>query len=299
MVVYANITRFVWRRIRHWKTVPIALDWSFCERREKWQVLAASVIVRGRGVPILIWAFPKGDFGKYLSQNRVEEAFLTEMEMLLKPVQREKQTIVILADRGFARPALFRHIRSLHWHYVIRVKYNVNVSVGCDKFLLGDVALKHGEVKEYKSIAYRKDGVLSITRLVATRATVEKEKKYDPWFLVSSLPRQARSIIKLYSLRFTIEEDFRTMKTNIGFKDCRIRKLSHYRQFLLLVALVMVLSFFVGLAAHQKPSLARHITRRRKGTLDTSITVVGIRLLRFSLDALVYLDKIDKLPCPV
>ncbi len=298
-VIYANITRFVWRRIRHWKTIPIAIDWSFCEKREEWQVLAASIIVRGRGVPILVWAFQKNSFGKHLSQNQAEEAFLTELYSLIEPHQRKDQTVVILADRGFARPSLFQHIRSLQWHYIIRVKYNVYVTVKGKQFLVGDIALKHGEVKEFRSVSYRKDDVVTVTRLVVTRATAEKEKALDPWFLASSLPRSAQSIIALYSRRFTIEEDFRTMKTNLGFSDCRIRKLAHYRQFLVLVVLVLVSSFFVGLAAYQKPSLARHITRRRKGVLDTSITVVGIRLLRASLDTMIYIGKIDKIPCPV
>lgn len=298
-VVYANITRFVWRWIRHWKTVPIAMDWTICERREKWQILAASVIVRGRGIPILLWAFPKNDFGKHLSQNHVEKAFLDELQSLIGPCQRKKQTIVILADRGFARPALFQHICALGWHYVIRVKHNVSVSVDTHTFMIGHIALKHGEVREFKSVSYRSDGIVVIPRLVAARATAAQEKKFDPWFLASSLPRQATTIVNLYSLRFTIEEDFRTMKTDLGFSDCRIRRLAHYRQFLLLMALVLVFAFLVGLAAHRKPSLARHITRRRAGKLDTSISVVGIRLLRYSFDTLAYISKIDKIPCPV
>lgn len=296
-VVYANITRFVLRRIRHWKTIPIAFDWSFCEKREKWQVLAASVVVRGRGIPILIWAFEKGEFGALLSQNRVEEAFLTELETLVAPFLRKKQTVVILADRGFARTGLFRHIQDLGWHYVIRVKYNVHINTGHEQLLIGDIALKKGEVKEFRSIKYRKNSAITVRRLVATRPVIEKN--LDPWFLASSLQRGAEAVIKLYTLRFTIEEDFRTMKSNLSWKDCRIKRLEHYRQFLLLIVLALFFAFFVGMAACNKPSLAKHLVRRRKGAFDTSITVLGIRLIRFNWGSLAYIQRIDKLAYPL
>jgi len=297
-VLYANVTRFVWRRLRHWKTIPIAIDWSFCEEREEWQVLAASVIVRGRGIPLLVWAFPKSSFGIYKSQNQVEEAFINELEELVSPCRRTRQTIVILADRGFARPSLFKCIRALNWHYVIRVKQNVYVSTKQGQFQIGLIQLRKGELKEFHNITYRRDGAIAIPRLVAKRPVIEK-KSLDPWFLVSSLPRQGSTIVDLYALRFTIEEDFRTMKSNLGWKNSRIKKLQHYRQFLVLVVIAVLLCFFVGLAAHRKPSLTNGVVRRRKGKLDTSITVTGIRLLRLTLEKLELIRKIDKMPCPI
>ncbi len=201
--------------------------------------------------------------------------------------------MVILADRGFARTGLFRHIQDLGWHYVIRVKYNVHI-----KLLIGDIALKKGEAKEFHSIKYRKNSAITVRRLVATRPVIEKN--LDPWFLVSSLQRGAEAaIIKLYTLRFTIEEDFRTTKSNLSWKDCRIKKLEHYRQFLLLIVLALFFAFFVGMAACNKPSLAKHLVKRRKGAFDTSITVLRIRLIRFNWGSLAYMQRIDKLAYPL
>ncbi len=65
---YRNITRFVYRRIRHWETIPIAIDWTHCEKHEAWKTLAASIVVRGRGIPILIWPFRKDSLDGYLSR---------------------------------------------------------------------------------------------------------------------------------------------------------------------------------------------------------------------------------------
>lgn len=299
-VVYAGITRFVWRRIRHWKTVPIAWDWTYCEEYHEWQVFAASVIVRGRGIPILVWAFKKNKFGSELSQNRVEEAFLRELHELIKECRRPNQTIVIMADRGFPRPKLFELIRELDFHYVIRITNNVSVTMGKETMAVGNIALAKGEQQTFHSIKYRRDKALTIPRLVAVRPKrVPKGKKLDPWFLVSSLCRGSDAIIRLYELRFTIEEDFRTMKSNFNWGKSRIHLLEHYRQFLLLVVVAMLFAFMIGLAAHTKPSLMKGVVRRRKGKPDTSITVTGHRLLLRDLDCFAYIGKIDKLPYPL
>ena len=58
-------------------------------------------------------------------------------------------------------------------------------------------------------------------------------------------------------------------------------------------------AFFVGMAACNKPSLAKHLVRRRKGAFDTSITVLGIRLIRFNWESLAYIQRIDKLAYPL
>lgn len=299
-VIYANVTRFVWRRIRHWKTVPIALDWTYCEDHREWQVLAASVIVRGRGLPILLWAFKKNEFDGELSQNHVEDAFLRELHSLLEPHRRSQQTIVIIADRGFPRPSLFSLLRSLDFHYVIRITHTIHITVNGTTMSVGNIALQRGERRRFDSVGYRKDRVQTIPRLVAARPTdVPKNNRMDPWFLVSSLRRGCESIIRLYELRFTIEEDFRTMKSNFQWGQSRIRKLQHYRQFLLLVVMAMLLAFMIGLAAHNKPSIMKGVVRNRSGRADTSITVTGQRLLLHGLGALVYIGKIDKLPYPL
>lgn len=299
-VIYANVTRFVWRRIRHWKTVPIAWDWTYCEDYHEWQVLAASIVIRGRGIPILLWAFKKNEFAKEGSQNRAEEAFLRELHALIEPHRRTNQTVVLVADRGFPRPALFKLLRSLDFHYVIRITQNIHVTVDGETMAVGNIALKKGEHKQFRSVGYRKDRVTTLSRLVAVRPKeVPRNKRLDPWFLASSLPRGSESIIRLYELRFTIEEDFRTMKSNFNWGQSRIRKLQHYRQFLLLVVIAMLFAFMIGFAAHNKPSLMKGVVRKRKGRPDTSITVTGHRLLLRDLASLILIGKTDKLPYPL
>ena len=133
-----------------------------------------------------------------------------------------------MADRGFPRPELFTLLRTLDFHYVIRITNNISVTLDGDTMAVENIALNRGERKLFCSVGYRKDQVLTIPRLVAVRPKdVPKGKRLDPWFLVSSLPQGSAAITRLYELRFTIEEDFRTMKSNFNWGQSRIRRLKH------------------------------------------------------------------------
>lgn len=290
---YKNVVEFVWPRIKHWQLIPIAIDWTFCEKHEKWQSLVASIVIRGRGIPILVWSFPRNDFHPYLSQNQVENAFMKQLREILPPGKR----VVILADRGFARASFFRLLTELGFDFIIRLRYNVKVTIGENVKLLGNIAVSKGQKLEWANVMYRQDGTYKLARLVATRAAVENDDM-DPWFLASSLHRSAKSIINLYTKRMIIEEDFRTAKSNLKWKYCRIRKVEHYRQFVLLMVATLVFSMLIGMAAKRKPSLAKLVVRKRKGKLDTSCTLIGIHLLRHSFKKLVYLELMGRLPSP-
>jgi transposase len=165
---------------------------------------------------------------------------------------------------------------------------------------VGRIPLAKGELKEFRKVSYRKDKAVVVVRLIAKLLLITpKGKKKDPWFLVSSLPRGGEAIVHIYEKRFTIEEDFRIMKFNFGWGDSRIKRLEHYRQFLLLVVLAMMLCLFVGLAAERKPSLAKDVVRKRKGKFDTCITIIGHRLLQVPMSNLDLIHKIDKIPYPL
>jgi hypothetical protein len=77
-----------------------------------------------------------------------------------------------------------------------------------------------------------------------------------------------------------IEEDFRTAKTDLNWKHSRIRKLAHYRRFVLFMVTCLVFAMLIGASAQRKPSLISKIVRTRKGEWDCCITRIGLLLLQ-------------------
>lgn len=295
-VFYQNVVSFVWPRIQHWKIVPVAIDWTYCEQHDPWQSLVASIVVRGRGIPILVWSFPRDHFAPYNSQNQVEDAFVKELRSILPCEKRW----VMLADRGFARTDWFHTLVQLGFDFVVRLKHTVHVHINERVERLGDISVARGQIRSWSQVNYRQDAAFKLARLVITRpATEAKGKKMDPWFLGTTLPYSPERIVQLYTKRMTVEEDFRTAKSTLGWKHCRIRKLKHYRQLVLLMVAALVLGILIGLATLRKPSLVKGLIRKRKGRLDTCASQIGLRLLALDFRHLTYLALMRCLPSPV
>jgi len=293
---YRNVARFVWTRVQHWPVVPIAIDWTFCEKHDPWQTLTASLVIRGRGIPILVWSFTKSDFQEYNSQSKVEKAFIKKLKEIIPPTS---QTIVILADRGFASADLFQVISDQGFHYLIRLRTGVYVRTDDVSHRLTKDLVAPGQRLMWNNVLFREDGAIWLKRLVATCLLSQTPEEKDPWFLASSLPWQAERLIELYSKRMIIEEDFRTAKSDFHWKHCRIRTLSHYRRFLLFMVAALVFCMLIGMAAERKPSLAYKIIRCRKGKLDSCVTRIGLFLLQCDMTRLCYLKLIVRLPVPI
>lgn len=292
---YENVAAFVWPRVLHWQWVPIAIDWTYCEEHDPWQSLVASIVIRGRGIPILVWSFPRDQFGRYSSQNRVEEAFIQELRRILP----KHPASVILADRGFCRASFFQCLRTAGFEFVARLRCNVAVTVDGKKMLVGDIPVGRGQLRHWKQVPYKSDAACVLTQLVITRPSQEKPGEMDPWFLASSLHLCPPRIVTLYAKRMIIEEDFRTAKSDLGWKHCRIRKLRHYRRFMLLMVATLVFAMLIGMAAERKPALAKAVARKRKGEFDSCVTRIGLQLLRSGFHVLNYLALVARLPNPL
>lgn len=295
-VFYENLVSFVWPRIKHWRVVPIAIDWTHCQKHECWQSLVASIVLRGRGIPILVWSYQNGDFDEYgRSRSAVEDAFIKKLKSLLPQSPDQPQTIVIIADRGFARADLLQLICDQGFHYCIRLKTSYIWQNENFHYLHRD-RFDIGERRVWQDVDYPDRRAVRLARLVVTCATPKPGKEKDPWFLGSSLPWSADRLIDLYAKRMLIEEDFRTAKSDLEWKHLRIRKLSHYRRFVLFMVTCLVFSMILGLSAQRKPALAAQIVRKRKGKWDSCFTRIGLLLLQNNLAHINYLALMRRLP---
>lgn len=95
----------------------IAVDWSGYPSQE-YHVLRASLLCDGRSIPLLSWIVPSEK-----QQNaKIQQAFLNALAAAVNPVAR----IIIVTDAGFQN-AWFRHIKSLGWDFIGRIRGNIQM----------------------------------------------------------------------------------------------------------------------------------------------------------------------------
>src|SRR5262245_23278531 len=106
------------------RRVGLAIDWTLFDvvtpagRRVHYQVLRIAVPWDGRAVPLLQLAADHHHIPAGQSQNAIEERALWAVLGALPPGCRP----VVLADRGFARGALFAALRGRGVDFVVRVR---------------------------------------------------------------------------------------------------------------------------------------------------------------------------------
>lgn len=285
-----GIAEWIWPRFNAWKQIPIAIDWTHNEKRDGWATLAASVTLNGRGIPLMMWSFRKGDYDEHLSRNHCEQEFIERLFDLLPDTHR----VVLIADRGFARVNLLKWLHYKNIAFVIRVPRSASVSSGRYSGPLRDLGVANGECYSLGRVEYTDKAALGLCQLVVAREQ-QATQEADPWFLATNLSLRATTVTKLCARRMVIEEDFREAKSRLDWSDSRIRKLKHYRRMTSLVMVVLVFAALVGRVASRRPTLAEQVARRRKEKWDHGYTAMGLALLRRSLRNLRLLHQ-AKLP---
>ena len=290
-VITQGLGEWLWPRFVRWSKIPISIDWTHNEKRDRWATLAASVTLNGRGIPLMMWSFRKADYDQHLSRNHCEEKFVNQLLRLLPRDDR----IVLIADRGFARVSFLRWLDDAqNVDYIIRVPRTSKVSSRRYNGRLKELSVANGECYSLGQVEYTDKAALPLNQIIVAREQQDSQEP-DPWFLATNLSLRATTVTKLYARRMVIEEDFREAKSRLDWSDSRIRKLKHYRRLTTLIMVVLVFAALVGRVASRRPTLAEQVARRRKGKWDHGCTAMGLALLRRSLRNLRLLHQ-AKLP---
>lgn len=185
----------------------LALDWTDLHDARH-QVLFASVTIGTRALPILWRVVEKKN--PQLSQNREEERLLEKLKQLI-PLGIE---VVILADRGFGRVELLKKLELLRFRYVIRVSGTAWIESSRFSGALRSFPVRIGQLIDFGQVLYHKKDRYPV-RLVYQFDVGQEE----PWFLVTNLDWQPKSITRSYGRRMDIEEgfkDFKNLRTGLG-----------------------------------------------------------------------------------
>lgn len=263
------LTEQLLRFFAHRRTIILALDWTAWG--ERFSVLTASVAIEKRALPVAVSAVKKRALAR--SQNLWEETFLRLCAERLKAVRVKA---IWLCDRGFHRVAWLLALKNLKQQFVVRLQRDVYVEIDGTRTLLGKLALKQGEFRDFGVVKLRVDGKVKV-RLVGVWA----KESNEIWWLATNLKRPVAEIVGLYDRRMSIEEQFRDCKgTHFGLKlrwTC-FTKSEYLERLYLLVGVASLLWTSVG----RFVETAKPKTRMRCRKKGARLSLVRIGTLFFA-----------------
>ncbi|CUS01829.1 transposase IS4 family protein (plasmid) [Salmonella enterica subsp. enterica serovar Weltevreden] len=111
-MIFRNITSLL---TRQFSWCVIAVDWSGYPSQE-YHILRASLLCDGRSIPLLSRIVPSAKQNNSL----IQKEFLDELHRCVNP----KAKVILITDAGF-QSAWFRHIKSLGWDFIGRIRGTV------------------------------------------------------------------------------------------------------------------------------------------------------------------------------
>lgn len=246
------------------KEIYVILDWTDFDQDGHSTLLLSMVTGHGRGTP-LIWTTVEKESLKD-SRNFHEDAVIDKLRNILpKDVK-----VTILADRGFADTKFFEFIRSLDFHYIIRIRENFEIKT--ENGESGQASLwvpLNGRTKSMK-------GVRLTQKQFAVEQVVLAHKKdmKDPWCLATSRSDlDGAEVLEMYGKRWGTETVFRDIKDlqfGMGMKKVRTRSTERRDRLFLVSALAISLLVMLG-AAGEAVGLERKIKANTVKTRSYSL----------------------------
>jgi hypothetical protein len=294
----------IFQAVAHWllagRSQPIVLvDWSDLTADRAWQLLRASIPVRGRAVTIYEEVHPLCAF----ASRHVHRRFLQHVAQVLP---REAQPIVV-TDAGF-RGTWFQLVESFGWHWIGRIRNRTLVQQ--------PGAQPWHPCKDLYAQATAQPSALGVMRLVrsnpvacplylvrqrpkgrkktsvfghsvgSSHSRKHAAREREPWLLGASLGWQhlgAKRIVALYRQRMQIEEAFRDLKSErygLGFTASHTRGALRLANLLLIGALALLVLWWVGQATQQQHRAYHYQANTRKHRPVLSLIFLGRQVMR-------------------
>jgi hypothetical protein len=205
---FAPLLRWV---LGWWQGRELALAVDATARREEVVALVVSVLYRGSAIPVA-WAVLPGN---------VPGPWLGAILRLLRrprPAVPAGWTVLVLADRGLWSPRLWKRVRDLGWHPLLRIQRRTTVAPDGRERCPAGALVRPGEAWVGRGrLGWPKGRRRSVT-LVAVWTTTQEE----PWVVVTDLPPD-RVGVSWYALRAWVELGFRALK-GLGWQWQRSRR---------------------------------------------------------------------------
>jgi hypothetical protein len=205
---FAPLLRWV---LDWWQGRELALAVDATAHREDVVALVVSVLYRGSAIPVA-WAILQGNTpGPWLGP-------ILRLLRLLRPAVPPGWTVLVLADRGLWSPRLWRRVRRLGWHPLLRIQRRTTITPDGGERRPAGTLVRPGEAWVGRGrLGWRERRRLTVT-LVAVWTTEQEE----PWVVVTDLPPD-RVGVGWYALRIWVELGFRALK-GLGWQWQRSRR---------------------------------------------------------------------------
>ncbi|AKH64260.1 transposase [Photorhabdus thracensis] len=294
--IFNNITAMITRQL---PLCVIAVDWSGYPSQE-YHVLRASLLCDGRAIPLLSWVVSSEKQNNTLIQNQF-------LDSLAKAVSSDAR-VIIVTDAGFKSP-WFRHITSLGWDFIGRIRNNVQFHLAdspeiwlkisdcpgtiTPKYMGAGTLVKekknriNGHFYTYKKLPKGRKSKRSKGRPMYTKTDNEyRQSAKEAWLIFSSIDDlKPREIIKLYSRRMQIEQNFRDEKSErfgFGLRASHSRSAGRMRVLSLLATLSTIVLWLIGYHVENKGLHLRYQANSIKSRRVISYLTLAENVLRHS-----------------
>src|SRR3954451_6516401 len=205
---FAPLLRWV---LGWWQGRELALAADATAHREEVVALVVSVLYRGSAIPVA-WAILPGNVpGPWLGP-------ILRLLRQLRPAVPPGWTVLVLADRGLWSPRLWKRIRRLGWHPLLRIRRRATITPDGGERRAAGALVRPGEAWIGRgALGGRED-----RRLTVTLIAVWTEEQKEPWVVVADLP-PARVGVGWYASRMWVELGFRALE-GLGWQWQRSRR---------------------------------------------------------------------------
>jgi DDE family transposase len=195
---FAPLLRWV---LSWWQGHALALAIDATTHGDRLVALVVSVVYRGLAVPVAWHIRPAHQKGSWIVP-------LLDLLQRVRPVVPRGFTVLVLADRGLWSPRLWRGLRALRWHPVIRVQKSATFQpVGGRRQPVTHLVPGPGHAFVGRGVAFKDRPVRRAGTVIVWWAADHAE----PCVVLTDLPPE-RVGVCWSALRFWIEVGFRVLK---------------------------------------------------------------------------------------
>jgi len=234
-------------------SIAVAMDWTDFDADGQATIMLSLLTGHGRATPLIWLTVDKATLKD--RRNEYEYRVLVRLAEILPAAV----TVLIVADRGFGDKKLYRVLtEELKFDYVIRFRGNIKVTAADgEERPAADWVGPAGRARTLRG------GAVTAERYaVGTVVCVQAKGMKEPWCLAASSPdADARSLIKLYAKRWSIECGFRDTKDlrfGMGMGSMRVSTPERRDRLWLLNAFAVALLTLLG-AAGEALGYDRHL----------------------------------------
>ena len=251
-------------------TLPLAIDATL--DRDRHAALVISVVYRGCAIPLAWYILPANTKGAW-------GAHLKRLPRLLWRAVPGSMSVIVLVDRGLWSPTLWRRLRRLGWHPVMRVQQ----SMVWESASWRASARQRVPGPGYAWSGYGRLGRVKACRLRCTLLVVWGERQSEPWVIATDLaPDQIG--LGYYGLRMWIESGFKVIKSmGWNWERTRRKDVRRVSRMWLVMAVATLWTLATGTRVAQAQANGRPAWQLRKPIAPASHTARQVSVFKLGI----------------